>query len=224
MVKESYRIALVGGTGEQGPPLAVRWVSRGHIVYIGSRRLEKAERVAGELIEKIRALGFKGELRHGVNQDVVKEADVIVLTIPYKGLKPTLEALRDSIPKNAVIINPIVPMEWKGKLCMPVRVDEGSAGELIARSWPEARVVTAFQTVSAARLAEYMKPVEGDVLICGDDEEAKSIVAKLVEDIPNLRPVDCGPLLYSAAIEHITPLLIQAGKKLKRHDLGIKLV
>lgn len=224
MAGESYRIALVGGTGEQGPPLAVRWASKGHRVYIGSRRREKAERVAGELMGKMRTLGLRGELKHGVNQDVVREAEVVVLTIPYGALKPTLEALRDHIPKDAVVVNPVVPMEWKGKLCIPVHVEEGSAGELIAKSWPEVRVVTAFQTVSAARLADYTKPVEGDVLICGDDEEAKRVVAKLVEDIPNLRPVDCGPLLYSAAIEHIVPLLIQAGRKLKKHDLGVKLV
>ena len=223
MIK-SLRIALVGGTGHQGPGLALRWALAGHEVFIGSRRAEKAERVAGELSEALRSVGVQYEFGHGVNPDVVAKADVIVFTIPFEGVRATCEGLRDQIRPGAVVVSPVVPMRKAEFGLIADLPEEGSAAELIAALLPQAKVVGAFHTVSAGLLKDIPKPIEGDVVVCGDDEEAKRLVMGLVEDIPNLRPLDGGPLAYSRVLEALTPLLITMGKRLGNPNLGIKFI
>ncbi len=218
-----HRIALVGGTGNQGPPLAVRWTISGNEVYIGSRRHEKAERVARELMETLRKLGHEAELGYGVNQEVVREADVVVLTIPYHGLKNIAESIKRSLREDAIVISPIVPCRWEGGVCHLVKV-ETSAAEEVAELLPRARVASALHTVSAHLLEDYSKPVEGDVVVCSDDEEAKRVTMELVEEIPNLRALDGGGLENSHIIEEMTVLLIRMGRILKKPNLGIKII
>jgi len=218
------RIALVGGTGNQGPGLALRWALAGHEVLIGSRRAEKAERVAGELREALRGLKESYEFGHGVNAEVVAEADVVVFTIPFEGVRPTCEVLREHIRPGTVVVSPVVPLS-KAEFGLTVDLPpEGSAAELIASLLPQAKVVGAFHTVSAKLLRDIPKPVEGDVVVCGDDAEARKLVMGLVEDIPNLRPLDGGPLAYCRVLEALTPLLITLGKRMKKPDLGIKFI
>ncbi|RLI07116.1 NADPH-dependent F420 reductase [Candidatus Bathyarchaeota archaeon] len=218
------RIALVGGTGHQGPGLALRWALAGHEVLIGSRRGEKAERVARELARDVMAVGVEYGFGHGINQEVVSKADVVVFTIPFGGVRATCEALRDRIRPGAVVVSPVVPMREADFGLIADLPEEGSAAELIASLLPQARVVAAFHTVSAGLLRDVGRPVEGDVVVCGEDEEAKRLVMGLVEDIPNLRPLDGGPLAYSRVLEALTPLLITMGKRLKRPNLGIKFI
>jgi len=174
------RIALIGGTGHQGPGLALRWALAGHEVLIGSRRAEKAERVAGELRERIRP--------------------------------------------GTVVVSPVVPIVKADFGLTAELPPEGSAAELIASLLPQARVVAAFHTVAANLLLKVPEPVEGDVVVCGDDREAKRTVMDLVRDIPELRPLDGGPLAYSRVLEMLTPLLITMGKRMGQPDLGVKFI
>ena len=215
-------IALVGGTGNQGPPLAVRWALAGNRVLIGSRRLEKARRVAGGLEETLRRLGCEVEVGFGVNEDVVVEADTVVFTIPYRGLDATLTALEDRIKPGTLVISPIVPIEFKGREIRLIHVEDDSAAETIARRLPQARVIAALHTVSASLLADYARPVKGDVVVCGDDLEARRMGMALVEEIPNLRAVDGGGLENAHIIEEFTVLLIKIGRRKRRPDLGIQ--
>ncbi|MFB0543414.1 MAG: NADPH-dependent F420 reductase [Candidatus Bathyarchaeia archaeon] len=217
-------IALVGGTGNQGPPLAVRWALAGNSVLIGSRSLEKAQSVAGELEGTLREMGRGAEVGFGVNEDIVGEADTVVFTIPYGGLEATLEKLKERIKPGTLVISPIVPIEFRGKEIRLIHVDEGSAAEIMARSLPQAKVVAALHTVSADLLADYSKPVEGDVIVCGDDREARRVGMVLVEEIPNLRAVDGGGLENAHMIEEFTVLLIKVGRINRKPDLGIKLI
>ena len=224
MSSGKLKIALVGGTGNQGPGLALRWALAGHEILIGSRRAEKAARVASELSERLRAVGVDYEFRHGLNQDVVPEADVVVFTIPFKGVRPTCELLAPRIGAGCVVISPVVPMK-KAEFGLTIELlPEGSAAELIASLIPHARVVGAFHTVSAGLLKAIPEPLEGDVVVCGDDREAKEVVMGLVRDIPDLRPLDGGPLAYSRVLEALTPLLITLGKRIGQPDLGVKFI
>ena len=217
-------IALVGGTGNQGPPLAVRWALAGNRVLVGSRSLEKARGVAGGLEETLRGMGCEAEVGFGVNEDIVGEADTVVFTIPYGGLEATLEKLKGRIKPETLVISPIVPIEFRGKEIRLIHIHEGSAAETMARSLPQAKVVAALHTVSANLLADYSKPVEGDMIVCGDDREAKRVGMTLVEEIPNLRAVDGGGLENAHMIEEFTVLLIKLGRINRRPNLGIKLV
>ena len=177
-------IALVGGTGNQGPPLAVRWALSGNRLLIGSRSLEKARGVAGGLDGTLKEMGCGSEVGFGMNEDIVGEADMVVFTIPYRGLEATLEKLKGRIKPGTLVISPVVPIEFTGKEIRLIHVHEGSGAETIARSLPQVKVVAALHTVSANLLADYPKPVEGDVIVCGDDREAKRVGIMLVEEIP----------------------------------------
>lgn len=216
------RIALVGGTGNQGPPLAVRWALSGNEVWIGSRSAEKARMVAEEINEILRGLGSTSEVGHGLNREVVREAEIVVLTIPFEGLSTTLEDIRGGMRPGTIIVSPIVPCEFDGEAKL-IRLEGGSAAEMVAEALPGMRVVAALHTVSSKRLERYTTPVEGDVIVCGDDAEAKNIVMDLVEQIPNLRALDGGDLENAHMMEEITVLLINMGRKMKKRDLGIKI-
>ena len=76
-VTNAKRIALVGGTGNQGPSLALRWALAGHHVSIGSRSLEKARQTVTELMNR-NDIKLEGEIQSGLNADIVTEADIIV--------------------------------------------------------------------------------------------------------------------------------------------------
>ena len=56
-----------------------------------------------------------------------------------------------------------------------------------------------------------------DVVICGDDEDAKEVVKNLTEQMKNLRVLDAGPLAVSPMIEAITPLIVSLNVRLKKH-------
>lgn len=217
-------IALVGGTGDQGPPLAVRWTLAGNKVLIGSRNLEKAKNVAEQLQSALKSLGHEAEVAFGVNEQVVTKADTVVMTIPYAGLDATIQSLQGKINPGTLVISPIVPIEFTGKEIRLIHVEGASAAETIARAFPEARVVSALQTVSSKLLADYAKPVRGDVMVCADDREAKRKARLLVEQIPNLRAVDAGELANSHIVEEFTVLLIKTGRINKKTNLCVRLI
>ncbi len=216
------RIALVGGTGNQGPPLAVRWAISGNEVWIGSRSAEKAMRVAGEINMILKGLGSPSKVSYGLNREVVRMAEIVVLTIPFEGLSSTIEDIREGLRLGTIIVSPIVPCKFDGEPQL-IRLDKGSVAEMVAEMLPGMRVVAALHTVSSKKLERYSTPVEGDVVVCGDDDQAKKVVMRLVEEIPNLRGLDGGGLENAHMMEEITVLLIKIGRIIKKRDLGIKI-
>ena len=211
------KIALVGGTGDMGEGLALRWCIA-HDIFIGSRRREKGERRAREYLEK--AEEFYGERMNGTisggsNEDVVKEVEVVVLTIPYEHAESTLEVIGRSLG-GKIVISPVVPMKLdKGAFVYDPHLEDGevtSHAELIAGKIPDAVVVSAFHAISAKKLADPSLVLDYDVPLATDDEEGRRVVEKLIEEIPKLRPVYVGPLCVSSLLEALTPLLLNASK------------
>ena len=201
------RVALVGGTGGLGPGLAARWLLSDIEVIIGSRVRERAQETASK-ISRLVDRDVEGML----NQEAVEEAEIIVLTIPFKGVEPTLKSLSNHL-KGKTIISPIVS---------PSPALGTSAGELVRRLSPDsAKVASAFQNVGAHALAELEKPIDCDVVVCGDPE-ARETAAKLVEKIPNLRALDGGGIENSWIIEALTHLLIRLNKRYRRRSIGVR--
>lgn len=214
------KIGILGGTGNIGRGLTVRWALK-HDILIGSRTLEKARETARGL-EKI-ARGFyqsemKGSITGMLNADAMKESEVIVVTLPPEGVVPSIVELRQYLHANQVVVSTVVAMKKRRGLfhCTTISAKElGLSGDLSAAQVVQSLVeptpvVSAFQTVPAAYLSNIDSVLNLDVLIAGDDELAVNIVSKLVRDIPNLRPLRVGPLENSKWIESITPLLLNA--------------
>jgi hypothetical protein len=211
-------VAVLGGTGNEGPGLALRWAKSGQYrVIIGSRQAEKAERVARDLNQKLGQDLIEGM----TNEEAARAADLCVLTIPYSAQEPTLSSLREVL-QGKVLVNVTVPL--KPPKVSHVNLPPGrSAGEEAQATLGEGvRVVSAFQNVGAAHLAEDEGHVDCDVLVCGDDKEAKAEAIALAE-AAGMRGFDAGPLKNSVAVEALTPVLIGINIRHKVKATGIRI-
>ena len=211
-------IAILGGTGNEGPGLARRWARSGQYqVIIGSRQTEKAERVASELNEQLGQNLITGL----ANSDAAQAAEICVLTVPYSAQGPTLSSLRDTL-QGKILVDVTVPLK-PPKVSHVDVPDGGSAGqEAQAILGDGVRVVSAFQNVGAAHLAEDESHIECDVLVCGDDKEAKLAAIALAE-AAGMRGVDAGPLQNAVVVEGLTAVLIGINLRHKVKGAGIKI-
>jgi NADPH-dependent F420 reductase len=211
-------IAVVGGTGHEGPGLALRWAMSGQYqVIIGSRQQEKAEGVAAELN---RRLG-QNLIRAMVNPEAAAAADLVVLTVPYSAHVPTLESIRTGLA-GKVLVDVTVPLQ--PPRVTQVYIPPGGSAAVEAQNLlgEEVRVVAAFQNVSAAHLQDPEHPIECDVLVCGDNEAAKAEAISLAE-AAGMRGVDAGSLQNAVAVEGLTAILIAINKRYKVKKAGIKI-
>ncbi len=217
-------ISLVGGTGHLGKGLAIRLAAAGYPVLIGSRIPKKARRAALDVEQVLSKHGIRVSIGYGENREVVKKGDIVILTVPYEALDTILPVVRDSIKEGAVLVSPVVPMRIVRGKAQRISISEGSVALRIQKEVPEAKVVAAFHTVSYRLLLEYPAPIEGDVLIFGDDDKATAQVAELVSTIPKLRPIPGGGLKEAYIVEHIVPLMINIAHRMGKRDIGIKFV
>src|SRR5260370_6817614 len=180
-------IAIVSGTGAEGFGLASRFAHAGARVLVGSRGAQKGG-------EGARGMGgAEGRLK----ADAVKEADVVILTVPLAAQIPTLKSVRDSFRPTAILVDATVPLEVAigGRVSHPLTLWAGSAAQQAARYTPPGvSVVSAFHTLSADLLADLEQPIDSDVMICGDNAEAEAVVAGMIAMLPGARGVDAGPL------------------------------
>lgn len=207
-------IGFIGGTGPEGLGLAMRLAAAGERVLIGSRRTERADAAAAEIIEAVQGIGGTADAGGGVNAEVVRAADIVVVVVPFDGHEATLDDLRDDIGAK-LVIDAAVPLEMNEGVPGISEVPQGSATEQAQALLPDATVVGAFHNLSARKLKALANPMEGDVLITGDDAGGKAAVAELVGKMPDLRAVDAGPLAMSKFVEDLTALIIGMNMRYK---------
>jgi NADPH-dependent F420 reductase len=210
-------IAVIGGTGPEGSGLAVRWAKAGYPVLIGSRTQDKAAAAAKELNAKLGGGGIEGL----ANLEAASRAAVVVLTVPYAAQLPTLRELKPALAGKLLVdvTVPLVPPRV-ARVQLPAN---GSAVEIAARELgPEVRVVAAFQNVSAHHLMDLDHAVDCDVLVCGDDKDARETVVTLVRAL-GMRGLHAGSLANSAAAEALTSVLIFMNRHYKSPGAGIRI-
>lgn len=217
------KIAIIGGTGDLGFGLALRWAQVGREIIIGSRKEEKALK-ATEEIKK--TLGDGVNVRGMDNVEAAKNAEIIVLSVPFQFLVPTMRQIRDALQEGDIIISVIVPLAVEIGGFSPTQVVtpwQGSAAELIqSLAPPGVQVVSAFQNMSAYRLQDIENPVDCDAIISGR-KSARKEVMELAELIPGVRGIDGGILDYARLVEPITALLIGLNIRYKnREGIGIR--
>lgn len=211
------KLAIIGGTGREGPGLALRWAAAGLEVIIGSRQQEKAQGVAAELN---RALGREA-IGGMVNREAAAAADLVVMTVPFSAHVDTLREIQEGV-RGKILVDVSVPLDPSNpkRLKMP---EAGSAVEeaqaLLGR---ETRVVGALQNISSHHLKDPSKSIDSDVLVCGDDEQARTEVRQLV-GLLGLRALDCGPAEQARVIEGVTALLMELNARYKVRGAGIRI-
>jgi 8-hydroxy-5-deazaflavin:NADPH oxidoreductase len=216
-------IAIVGGSGPEGSGLALRWARAGETVVIGSRDRQRALQTAEELKPAVhgeRSLAISGE----ENLAACRSADTIVLTIPFSGHAETLKYLKPALRPGQVLVDATVPLAATigGRSTRTLGVWQGSAAQQAAELVPEGvAVVAAFQNLSA----EWLRldgPVDCDVIVCSDHQQARQKVRALARKIPGVRALDGGKLENARIVEQITALLIGFNIRLKGHS-GIRI-
>lgn len=204
---------MIGGTGALGSGLAKRLARAGYPIVIGSRDPAKA---------KAAAAGFEqGSVRGAGQADAAGEASVVILAVPFASQAETLAAIAPGCAGKLVIDTtvPLVPPKV-GTVQLPA---DGVAAARTRRALdPSARVVSAFHNVSAAKL-QGDGEIECDVLVFGDDAEARATVIGLVE-AAGLRGFHGGPLANSIAAEALTSVLITINRLYKVDGAGIRIV
>ena len=199
-------IAVIGGTGPQGRGLAQRCALAGIDVVVGSRDGARAAEIAAALKEGVP--GAPGTIEGAANAEAVAHAErLVVLAVPWGAHQATLAGLTEAL-QGKILVDMAVPLADGNprKAAMP---PEGSATEAAqAMLGAGVAVVGALHNVSAHVLASLDRPINCDVLVCGDDRTARRAVIEMVEAI-GARAYDCGPAESARCIEALTPLLIR---------------
>lgn len=217
------KIGIVGGTGDQGIGLALRFAKAGEEVIIGSRDVKKALN-AVNLVKNMLKEGANN-VSGATNDKAAEEGDIVILTVPLQAQMVTLKSIKDSLD-GKILVDATVPLESciGGAPVRFVNLWEGSAVERTAEflKGKDVILVSAFNNISASSLTNIDSEVDCDCLISGDDEESKIAVAELAEKIPGVRAIDCGGLENARIVEKITPLLINLNIKNRVKLVGIR--
>ena len=213
-------LAILGGTGDLGTGLARRWVQAGYKVIIGSRTLEKAEAAAKDLISVMDSRGVNEyQVEAMINLKAANAGDIAILTVPFDHHADSLESVKGALT-GKILIDVTVPLV-PPKVARVQLPKEGSAGEIAqAILGDEVMVVSAFQNVAAHHLQEG-KGIQCDVLVSGNDKNAREQVIQLVE-AAGMKGYHAGLISNAAAAEAMTSVLINLNRQFKGHA-GIKI-
>ena len=211
IVTAQRSIAILGGTGDLGSGLAKRWLAAGHAVVIGSRSADKARAFAVDL-----GNGARGDDMAGA----ARSADIVVVAVPFASHEATLREIRDAV-QGKIVVDAVVPLV-PPKVSVVQLPAEGSAAQAAqALLGDGVKVVSAFHNVGASKLHAGGR-ADCDVLVFGNDKEARDVVIALADDVAS-RGVDGGVLANSAAAEALTSVLIGINRRYKVPGAGIRI-
>ena len=216
-MSKAETISILGGTGDLGTGLAIRWSKAGHKIIIGSRTQKKADNAVAEL----KKISPDTPAEAMENPEAARSGEIIVLTVPAEHQISTLESVQDGL-QGKILIDVTVPLvpPKVGTVQLP---EQGSAGKRAQEFLGDSvKVVTAFQNV-AAHLLQRDVEVECDVLVCGNKRAARQRVIELAEEA-GMRGWHAGPIENSAAAEALTSILIQINRRHSISHSGIKIV
>jgi len=205
-------IAVVGGTGPQGRGLAYRFALAGHRVTLGSRAADRAQEKADAINERLAGAGVA--LTGATNTDAVRDADVVVLAVPWDGHAELVSSLSDGLA-GRIVISCVNPLGFDADGPFGLVLQESAAQET-QRLVPAARVVGAFHHLAALSLWKTPNALSHeDVLVCGDDAQAKGVVQDLAVAVTGKRGIDAGGLRLARQLEPLTAVLIGMNKRYK---------
>jgi NADPH-dependent F420 reductase len=216
-------IAVIGGTGDQGFGLVLRFLKAGENVVIGSRQQQKAEDAAKRARD---LLGGNVPISGMENPKAAAAADIIVMSVPFAAHVDMIKSVHDSIQPDDVFVDVVVPLSTAvgGSAATALGVWEGSAAQQAVRLLPpHTKVASAFHNVVAEALQDIGKEVDSDVFVCSDSQETRKAVMELATEIPGVRAIDGGRLENSRIVEQITALLIGINIRYKVSNAGIRI-
>ena len=212
-------LAIIGGTGKEGSAIAARFAKAGVRVLIGSRDAMKAQNTANTINAKFGIKNVEGY----TNKDAAAKADVVLLAIPYDGMKPILEDIKSSMP-GKIAINIASSLDAEKKSRARIIMPAGSITAEIQQFFGEAtKVVAAFQNISPEQLEKLDEKIETDVFVVGADREARDLVINLIKKV-GIDAFDAGMIQNAVVVETMTAALIAINIRYKVKGAGIRLV
>lgn len=210
-------IAILGGTGSEGSALALRWANAGYSIILGSRNAEKAAQVCARINQRLAT----ARVSHAANRAAAQAGDIVVLSVPYAAQRSTVEEVREAL-QGKILIDTTVPL-MPPKVARVQLPEGGSAVAAIQRLLGDSvKVVSAFQNIPAHLLQDPAHTMDCDVLVCGDDVQARETVIALAADM-GLRALHAGPIVNSVAAEALTSILISINARYKVDGAGIRI-
>mgnify|MGYP001214031924 FL=1 len=217
MVSASKKITIVGGSGALGAGLAKRWARKGHQIIIGSRDEKRASEAATRLNHEADTKSIIGL----ENKEASENGEIVVLTVPFSNHMSTLSLIAPVLD-NKILIDvtvPLVPPKVR-----TVHIPEGgscakAAQEFLGKS---VRVVSAFQSVAATHLDDLEHEIDCDVLVCGNDPEAREVVVGLASDA-DMKAWHAGVIANSIVAEAMTSSLIFMNNRYKIDGAGLRI-
>lgn len=220
---QTSTIALLGGTGQLGFGLALRFARAGHRVVIGSRDADRAVGAA----ERAVAILPQADVTGASNETAAEAADpLVIVAVPFASQAATLKAVGTHLRPGQIVLDATVPLgpAIGGRPTQLLGVWLGSAAQQARSLVPdEVGVVSGLHTLSGAVLEDLDAPLDQDTLICGDRKADKQVVSALIGTIDGLRTIDAGRLESSRLVEGLTPLLIGINIRNKVHA-GVRIV
>ena len=213
------RIGIVGGTGPAGSALAARLADIGYEVVLGSRSKYRSMEVVDALIER----WPQRELAISPSDNIgAAKCDFVVIATPWEAAAITARSVADHTRGKVVVTmsNALASVDDEFVPLIPPR---GSVAASVQASLPDSKVAATLQHVPAQELGDLEQPLDSDILICSDDQEATDLVAEIVGKIPGARALDCGNLSNATAIEAFTAVLLQLNTRYKTR-VALKLV
>lgn len=201
-------VGVLGGTGDQGRGLARRFALAGLPVVLGSRDSGRAAAAAD---------GLPPGVRGADNATCAREADVVVVAVPWDGHHDLLVGLAGALA-GKVVVDCVNPLAFDKQGAHVPEVAEGSACQQAAALLPESTVVGAFHHVSAVQLLDEQRDrVDTDVLVLGDDRAATDLVQSLADRVPGMRGIYAGRLRNARQVEALTANLVSVNRRYKAH-------
>ena len=199
-------VGIIGGTGPQGQGLAMRFAVAGVPIFIGSREKNKSEEIVAEINKKIPS--GSALIEGGTNQEAInRSTEIIIFAVPWEAHNYLLNDLKDQIGKKT-LVDIVVTLSKNDPKKVSMQ-PEGSATEA-AQSilGEETPVVGALHNVSATTLQNLDWKINCDVLVCGNNLNARKQVMSLIEKI-GVTAYNAGDAESARCIEALTSILIR---------------
>lgn len=213
---QPVKAGFLGGTGIEGRGLALRLVSAGISVAIGSRQQQRAQDTATSLNAELAGRSGFRPVIYGLNGEVAAQSEFIFLTLPFAHAAETLESCRDLFQPGTVIVDVTVPLSFAGGKVQVMPLPEGSGSRHLTKLLPAGiDLAAAFKTIPAHVLADLQEKLDCDVFVCSDSAAARSRVMDLIGRLSDVRAIDAGDLDSAATLERMCALAVGLNRRYK---------
>jgi 8-hydroxy-5-deazaflavin:NADPH oxidoreductase len=217
-VSPNPSLAIIGGTGKEGSAVAMRFAKAGVRTLIGSRDAAKAQNMANIINGKFNIKNVEGY----TNREATAKAEIVLLAVPYDGMKPILEDIKPAAA-GKVIINIASSLDAEKKSRARINPSGSIAMEIQMFFGETTKVVDAFQNISPEQLEKFDEKIETDVLVVGADRETRDMVIALIKKV-GIDAFDAGMIQNAVIVETMTAALIAINIRYKIKGAGIRLI